>query len=476
MAGGHQLGFRSLEVELPPVRLPVEGTFPAWLAGSLLRIGPAKFEAGSHSYRHWFDGLAMLHRFGFADGEVTYANRFLDSPAYRAARDTGKIAYSEFATDPCRSLFKRVATAFAPPTFGNNANVNVIRAGQDFLALTETPLAVKFAPQTLDTLGVTQPAPGQLTTAHPHRAPVSGELVSYATHFGPRTSYQVYAQDASGRRRVIAQLSAQFPSYMHSFAVTERYLVLAEFPFVVLPVAIPLSGRPFIRNYRWRPGRGTRFHVLDLRTGDRRGIYHGEAFFAFHHVNAYEHGNEIILDACAYPDADIVDALYLDRLRSDGAPLPQAQLRRYRIRLDGGDVTREPLPGIPLELPRIDHSRRNGKPYRYAYGTGSTDGGFPDLITKADLEDGTSVSWSEPGTYPGEPIFARAPGTEQEDAGVLLSVVLAPADDASFLLALDATDLSEIGRARVPHHIPFGFHGNYFASAGNGVGEGGSSG
>jgi carotenoid cleavage dioxygenase-like enzyme len=233
-------------------------------------------------------------------------------------------------------------------------------------------------------------------------------------------------------------------------------------------VAIPLSGRPFIRNYRWRPGRGTRFHVLDLRTGERRGTYHGEPFFAFHHVNAYERGQEIILDACAYPDAGIVDALYLDRLRSDGARLPQAQLRRYRIPLGGGDVTREPLPGIPLELPRIDYSRRNGKPYRYAYGTASTDGGFPDQLTKADLEDGTSVSWSEPGTYPGEPIFARAPGTEAEDSGVLLSVVLAPADDTSFLLALDAADLSEIGRARVPHHIPFGFHGNYFAGAGNG--------
>jgi carotenoid cleavage dioxygenase-like enzyme len=31
-----------------------------------------------------------------------------------------------------------------------------------------------------------------------------------------------------------------------------------------------------------------------------------------------------------------------------------------------------------------------------------------------------------------------------------------------FLLALDATNLSEIGRARVPHHVPFGFHGSYF--------------
>jgi beta,beta-carotene 9',10'-dioxygenase len=462
MAGGHQLGFRSMDRELPPVQLPVEGKFPSWLAGALLRTGPAKFEAGSHEYRHWFDGLAMLHRFGFADGVVTYTNRFLDSPAYRAARDTGKITYSEFATDPCRSLFKRVATAFVPPTFGNNANVNIVRSGDEFLALTETPLPVKFAPQTLDTLGVAQPAPGQLTVAHPHHAPGSGDLVSYATHFGPRTTYQVYAQDGGGRPRVIARLPVRLPAYMHSFAITERYLVLAEFPFVVLPVAIPLSGRPFIANYRWRPRRGTRFHVLDLSTGSRRGTCQGEPFFAFHHVNAYEHGNEIILDACAYDDAGIVDALYLDRLRSEDARLPQAQLRRYRIPLGGGDVTREPLPGIALELPRIDYGRRNGRHYRYAYGIGSQDGGFPDRITKADLEDGTSASWSEPGAYPGEPIFARAPDTEQEDAGVLLSVVLDRTVGTSFLLALDATDLSEIGRARVPHHIPFGFHGNYF--------------
>jgi beta,beta-carotene 9',10'-dioxygenase len=461
--GSPQTGFRSLDRELSPVQLAVEGKFPTWLAGALLRIGPAKFEAGSHGYRHWFDGLAMLHRFGFADGAVSYTNRFLDSPAYRTARDSGTITYSEFATDPCRTLFQRVATAFTPPSFGNNANVNIVRLGDEFLALTETPLPVKFAPGTLYTLGVAPPAPGQLTTAHPHRAPVSGELANYATHFGPRTTYQVYTQDGSGRRRLFARIPVQLPAYMHSFAITERYLVLAEFPFVVVPVAIPLLGRPFITNFRWRPKRGTRFRVLDLNTGSSVGTFDGEPFFAFHHVNAYEHGREIILDACAYDDADIVDALYLDRLRSPEARVPQAQLRRYRIPLDGGDVTREPLPGIALELPRIDYGRRNGKPYRYAYGVGTADGSFPDRITKADLEDGTSASWYEPGSYPGEPIFARAPGTEDEDSGVLLSVVLDGAAGTSFLLALDAADLSEIGRARVPHHIPFGFHGGYFA-------------
>jgi len=463
-AGDHRLGFRTLDRELPPASLPVEGQLPAWLAGALLRTGPAKFEVGSRSYRHWFDGLAMLHRFGFADGAVTYANRFLDSRAYRAARDTGQMAYSEFATDPCRSLFKRVATSFVPPKSGENANVNIVRAGDEFLALTESPLPVAFDPRTLETLGVGPPAPGQMTVAHPHRAPRSGEHVSYATRFGPLTTYRVYAQDEHAkRRRVIADLPAQQPSYMHSFAVTERHLVLVEFPFVVTPVAIPLSGRPLIANYHWKPRRGTRFRVLDLETGKTRVTCQGEPFFAFHHVNAYERGDELILDLCAYDNPDIIGALYLDRLRTADLHLPQAQLRRYRLPLSGGDVTRDPLPDVGLELPRIDYGRCNGRPYRYVYGIGGEgNGGFPDRITKADVEGGQSTAWSEPGTYPGEPVFVRAPGTEREDAGVLLSVVLDATAGTSFLLALDAGSLAEIARARVPHHIPFGFHGGYF--------------
>jgi carotenoid cleavage dioxygenase-like enzyme len=271
----------------------------------------------------------------------------------------------------------------------------------------------------------------------------------------------VYAQDESGKRRILARLPVQLPAYMHSFAITQRYIVLAEFPFVVIPVAIPLSGRPFIRNYRWRPGRGTRFRVLDLSTGNTLATCQGEPFFAFHHVNAYERGGEIVLDVCAYDNADIIDALYLDRLRAD-VQFPQSRLRRYRLPVSGGDAIREPLPEISLELPRIDYDRHNGRLYRYAYGVASEVGGFPDQITKADIEGGTSAAWSEPGTFPGEPVFVRVPGTDAEDAGVLLSVVLDPGAGTSFLLALDAADLSEIARARVPHHIPFGFHGSYF--------------
>src|SRR5262249_2560612 len=93
-------GFDSLEQETRVDRLPVEGELRGWLRGPLLRTGPAKWEVGQQTMRHWFDGFAMLHHFGIADGNVSYANRFLETKTYRAAKEKGALVYHEFATDP----------------------------------------------------------------------------------------------------------------------------------------------------------------------------------------------------------------------------------------------------------------------------------------------------------------------------------------------------------------------------------------
>src|SRR5579875_580263 len=159
----HRLGLETLDREVAGAELAVEGSLPPWLSGTLLRTGPARFEVGARPYRHWFDGLAMLHSFQIEAGRVSYANRYLESDAYAAAKKTGRIAYAEFATDPCRSLFRRIFSLFVPPRPGNNANVNIVQLGERFLALTETPLPVEFDPRTLRTVGVGDPAPGQLT-------------------------------------------------------------------------------------------------------------------------------------------------------------------------------------------------------------------------------------------------------------------------------------------------------------------------
>lgn len=475
MAGvtGHALGLTDVTRELDLDALPVQGTLPRWLRGSLLRNGPARFTIGERSYRHWFDGLAMLHRFAIADGGVSYSNRFLDSPARQAAERDGRISYGEFATDPCRSIFRRVTTAFAPPAAGSNANVNLSVLADQLVALTETPMAVAFDPETLRTVGVVgyeDDLKGFVTTAHPHYDFDRRESLNYLLEFGPRSAYHLYGvPDGSRTRRRIASIHAKEPAYIHSFGVTERFIVLVEFPLVVNPLKLLTSGRPFVENYVWKPERGSTWHIVDKATGQVVCRAQGEAFFSFHHVNAWETDGHIVVDLCAYDDPTIIDALYLDRARSGFAPdsAVDARLRRYRVPLDGGAVTGETLSEEPLELPRINYKAHNGQPYRYVYGTSRTRpaGRFLDQLVKVDTAERREFVWREPDTYPGEPVFVAAPDAhsrpDAEDDGVVLSVVLDAERETSFLLCLDAASFTELARAEVPQVVPFGFHGQF---------------
>ena len=170
-----------------------------------------------------------------------------------------------------------------------------------------------------------------------------------------------------------------------------------------------------------------------------------------------------MVDLCAYADAEIVADLYLERLR-EGKPVRGAALTRFRLRQGRDTVAGEQLAEQDIELPRINYGAHNERPYRFVWGNGTGPGGWLEKIVKVDTETGHTISWEEPGCFAGEPVFVAAPGAQDEDEGVLLSVVLDGGSERSFLLVLDACDLSELARAEVPHHIPFGFHGQ-FASA-----------
>jgi carotenoid cleavage dioxygenase-like enzyme len=441
------LGLTNLDDEISVDELELEGELPAWLAGSLLRTGPARWDLGKQTVNHWFDGLAMLHRFTIAGGKVSYANRFLRSKAFEGAKD-GRVGYREFATDPCRSAFKRVASLF-DPGFTDNANVNVARIMGNWVALTETPMAVAFDPETLETLGVTKIPATTGGLAHPHGD--DGKALSMGVHMIGRPAYRLIEDD-----RVVGKLPVRRPAYVHSFAMTDRYAVLVEHPYTVNPIKIPLSNKPFIEHFEWHPQDGTRFVVFDRRSGRHIGDWHGDPFFVFHNVNAYEDGEDIVIDLCVYQDAEIVAALGLQRLRA-GQPIPKAHLERFRLGASGS-VERTRLSEEPLELPRIDYGRVNGRPYRYVWGGGARHEFF-DTIVKIDVTTGETLTWSD--GYPGEPVYVGRPGRDEEDDGVLLSVVLEPDRGASSMVVLDAATLTELARARVPHHIPFGFHGQF---------------
>src|SRR4051794_9970339 len=258
-------GLTNLDEEVVLDELELDGELPAWLGGSLLRTGPARWDLGGQTVNHWFDGLAMLHRFTIAGGRVSYGNRFLRSKAFEAAQRDGKISYSEFATDPCRSAFARVASLF-DPKITDNANVNLTKLMGQWVALTETPLPVAFDPETLETLAVEQPLPA--TTggiAHPH-GDADGHALFWGVHLMGRPAYRLIED-----RTVKATLHESRPAYVHSFALTERYAILAEHPYTVNPLRLGFAGKPFIENFRWQPEKGTRMRVIERASGRHVG-------------------------------------------------------------------------------------------------------------------------------------------------------------------------------------------------------------
>jgi carotenoid cleavage dioxygenase-like enzyme len=461
----YRRGFESLDREIHEPELPVEGDLPDWLSGTLIRNGPAQFEVGDQDYNHWFDGHAMLHAFRMEGGTVSYRNRFLETQSRTEALAEGEIVRSEFATDPCMSIFGRVMSVFNPkPT--DNASINVTQMDDAYVALTETPIPVAFDPETLETVGVVDyedDVDAQMATAHPLTEPETGRTLTYQVGFGRPSEYQVcrIPPDETART-VLASLDVDRPRYMHSFGMTEDYVILSEWPIMVNPLNLLLRGDPFIENFEWRPEEGTRFRVLRKDDGKEVATLTTDAAFAFHHVNAFERDGDIVCDIVTYPDASIIDELYLDNLRSDDPSPATGHLRRYQLPLNGGSVTSTVLSDERLELPRIHEAAGRAQPYDTVYGIGNrVERDFADQLVKIDVPDGGAATWYEEKTYPGEPVFVPHPDGGA-DEGVLLSVVLDPSADRSFLLVLDAESFTERARATVPHAIPFGFHGQFF--------------
>ncbi|MFB6188789.1 MAG: carotenoid oxygenase family protein, partial [Halapricum sp.] len=313
-------GFRSLDSEVTDYRLPVEGSIPDWLAGRLVRNGPGKFEAGGQRFTHWFDGLAMLRSFEFADGDVRLTNRFLRTEAYEdavAGEATGQFATDESGWRKVLGWLRRLG----PPDPTDNANVHVAELDDELVALTEVPRWVRVDRDSLATRGGFAFADDlDMTTAHLCRDPHAAEYVGFGLSFGRTHAYHLYrVPDGCRRRETIATIETDQPAYIHDCAVTRNHVVLVEVP---LRIAILRAFSPFTEGFfellDWQPERDTRFLVVDRASGDLVAEPTYPPFFTFHTVNAYEDGDDVVVDLVDFEDDTIVDALTLEMLASEG--------------------------------------------------------------------------------------------------------------------------------------------------------------
>ncbi|XP_077361625.1 carotenoid-cleaving dioxygenase, mitochondrial isoform X2 [Festucalex cinctus] len=535
--GGTATGLKGLESIAPlvrsvdetpdPISAEVQGTIPHWINGSLLRNGPAKFEFGDTHYNHWFDGMAMLHKFKIEKGQVTYMSRFLRSDAYKKNSERDRIMVSEFGTvtmpDPCKNIFQRFFSRFEMIKPTDNGNINFLKYKGDYYVSTETNLMHKVNPENLETLEQvdwTTFVAVNGATAHPHYDP-DGTCFNMGNSYGGKGSaYNIIrvppeklnADDTLQGAKIlcsIAPANKSHPSYYHSFAMSENYVVFIEQPIkidLLKIVTCKMRGKSFRDAVYWDPKLETVLHLINKHTGEASPVkYYAKAFSNFHQINAFEEDGFLMLDLCCSDNGQALDIYSLQNLRKSGEALDEVYKsmssvfpRRFVLPLHVTDDTptdrnlntrpsstatcvkksntrvfcqHEDLHGDDLyqygglEFPHIHYERYNTRPYRYFYGCGFKHL-FADSLLKMDLNDKTLKVWYQKGLFPSEPVFVPSPDGVEEDDGVILSVILSPSQDkGTFLLVLNAKTFEELGRANVPVNMPYGFHGVFSASA-----------
>ncbi|KAK0123286.1 hypothetical protein ONS96_010284 [Cadophora gregata f. sp. sojae] len=361
-------------------------------------------------------------------------------------------------------------------------------------------------PETLEPIGIATQSTlhpdlkGPSSGTHAKSDPETGDVFNYNLEFKKGTGYyRVFRSNVSTGKTSILALVIADPAYIHSISLTKHYVILcvwnSRFSYggasVLWTKNIVDSLNPYDEDIKCM------WYIVDRRSKEEGGqglvaTYESDGFYCFHTVNSFEESTsdgkvDIVSDLIAYPNLDIIKRYYIDNLISDSPTAAtfskdlswRPRMRRFRLpavpQKKGSKSADNVLKAtsehtaewkISPELPTIN-PRKVLKKHRYVYGLVHTGKStlFDDLV-KYDLETHTAKVWSQHGHSASEAIFVPDPAApeDDEDNGVLLTVVMNGFSGKSYLLVLDAKQMVEIGRANVDGAIGFGFHGTHVQS------------
>lgn len=452
------------ETEL--TKLEIEGALPKWLQGKLVRNGPALFEVGKTSLRHWFDGFGMLHGFTVSDGKAYYQSKFIESPEYLNDHAKGKVQTVTWGTasDPCRSIFRRFFANFS--AVPSNTPVNVVKIGKRYFATSDIATLNEFDLKELDTLSTLTTTKQGVMAAHPAFTS-DGRVWNMISHIGPVVKNEIIAFDESAKHTIQKTMTRSKLYYFHSFGNTDRYFVTIELPLYLSFARLVGSGatnKSFYECFRWDEQATNIFHIFDRQTGELTKIESDLKFFYFHTINTHEEDGKLVIDLCGYNSSKIIDDFYLSTMATSGIlDEHKSSLRRIVLDLNTSSASMEDL-GINFELPSINHLY-GGRNYRYAYGVQSSKNSprLADAVIKYDFNTHKQQVWQSEHLLPGEPVFVPSPAAKTEDDGVLLIVCHDTEKQATCLVVLDAQKLTQVAIAYTPKHIPISLHGSFYS-------------
>ncbi|WP_285031453.1 carotenoid oxygenase family protein [Mycolicibacterium sp. lyk4-40-TYG-92] len=447
------------------VVLPIIGSVPQELRGTLYRNGPADWESGGFNGVHPFDGDGLVVKFTITGGTVKFRSRYVDTPKrrkeLRGAGDRIRGVYTQ-----ARRLRDNIGRGPA-----DAANTHAVVHADRLLALSDAGRPWQLDLDDLSTLGPCT-FNGQLPSLsrfspHPRIDPVTGELFNFGLDVGPSLEGRTVAclrcfrVDPAGRLSQLAAIPLEHIYIQHDFAITPQFLVFALAPITVDPVTAALAalGKGALGDSAdYRPQQGMKIILVPRAGGGKPRIIECDPFVYIHVDNAYEDRGDVVLDLVRHESFAFLSQA-AKQFRTE--PLAVAGWpARLRVSA-GGSVDLTDYPSPATEFPSHDE-RRTGREHRYTYLASAEEDAA--AIVKLDRQTNTQrLHHFSQAMAPGEPIFVPKAHHSGEDEGWLLVVTYNAGEHRTELHILDAADIENppLAIAVLPsHHFP-GFHGSF---------------
>ena len=448
----------------------VSGELPTDLDGVYLRNTENPLHPAL-KYYHPFDGDGMIHVVGFRDGKAFYRNRFVRTDGFAEELDANGPLWPGIG-EPIE-LAKRDYGWGARTLMKDASSTDVVvHRGEALSSHYQCGDLYRIDPYSGETLGKAA-WEGRFPTdwgvsAHPKVDDTTGELLFF--NYSKQAPFMHYGVvDDTGALVHYVDVPLPGPRLPHDMAFTENYVILNDFPMFWDPALLDLN----VHLPRFHRDVPSRFAVIPRR-GDASQIrwFEADPTYVLHFPNAYEDGDEIVLDGFFQGDPEPADDGNGDkwqrRFRFLALDRMQTRLHRWRFNLVTGEAREERLSDSISEFGMVNPAHA-GRGYRYAYAATAKPGWFLfDGLVKHDVATGAEERFAfADGVFGSETVMAPRVGSRCEDDGYLVTITTDMNADASYCLVFDAARLSDgpVCTLALPERVSSGTHATWAAGS-----------
>jgi len=459
---------------------------PEGLRGTFFRNGPGNNEVFEHQLKHPIDGDGYVCALTIANGQAYFRSKYVRTTAYIEDQKNKKLSFmGQMGTRPPgeRPEVLKVATELIQgrlyrPRYRKPANTSVILWGGKLLATWETNLPYTLNPSTLETIG-TDDLGGALKlgmmAAHSRVDVEQNRLVTISLRPNMPTS-ALGICEFDDKWKLLQQQIHEIPglNYAHDFVLTKNWYIFHMTPMVQVSTSVAykiMLGISYPGNeMHLHPELPSRIVLIPRHGNGKVRQFDIDPVMIFHYGYAYEEANGNIIFNAACIDKNFTMEFDHGVWLSNFSKAP-GRLTTFKINLTEDTIKWEETDRCACEFPHI-HPYRDGVPgTRYTYVMACDDPPhnipFVDIVKHDRLGENRQV-WNS-GACINEPVFApRYPDPAKalqadEDDGWVLTQVYHPDTHTTEFVVLDAKNIGAgpVARIKIPHHIPYAFHGSW---------------